>query len=156
MTKVRGHKLIIIAINYYHAKGVARYWNSDRYINTEYQDKLIWYKLYRVYQKAISSQSKFHNPRGYEPQTHPLFISDIHNNKFNTPQELIKFIEDNFLGPTLSPKYKVKTFQFLRVSPYVRPMYTNPNLNVSTILGRKKTTYRKPPPKIMPKRKVMR
>lgn len=138
MTKVRGHKLIAIA------KGVARY--SDRYVDMEHQDKLIWYKLYRVYQKAISSQPKFQNPS--------LFISDIHNNKFNTPQELIKFIEDHFLDQSLSPKYKVKTFQFLRVSPYVRPMYTNPNLNVSTILGRKKTTYRKPPPKIMPKRKV--
>lgn len=143
MTKVRGHKLIAIA------KGVARY--SDRYVGMEHQDKLIWYKLYRVYQKAISSQPKFQNPS--------LFISDIHNNKFNTPQELIKFIEDHFLDQSLRPKYKVKTFQFLRVIPYGRnhffqPMYTNPNLNVSTILGRKKTTYRKPPPKIMPKRKV--
>lgn len=135
MTKVRGHRLVTIA------KGVA-FW-GEKYDNMEHHDRLIWEKLYRVYQKARYSQGKFHYPWGYERQTHPLFISDIHNNKFSTPHELIKFIEDHFLGQSLSPKYKVKTFQFLRVSPYVRPMYTNPNLNVSTILGRKKTTYRK-------------
>lgn len=52
------------------------------------------------------------------------YYSDIINEKFNTPDELIQFMEDYFLGTELKPKYKIKDFQFLRINPYVRKAYT--------------------------------
>lgn len=103
MRKHRGFKLITIA------KGVALW--DEKYDNMEHHDRLIWEKLYRLYLKARACQGKFYYPWGYERQTAPLFISDINNNKFNTPHELIEFIENHFLGLQLKPKYKVKTFQ---------------------------------------------
>ena len=142
-----GHKLLTIAKCIVDDNHGHKFYSSNKKALTLLGDLPTWIKLSHL-NKRISDYIMttkipifLHNNKEY-------YYSDIVNEKFSTPDELIQFMEDYFLGTELKPKYKVKTFQFLRVNPYVRKAYT---VHDKSVWG-KHTVKKKPPPKLMPRK----